>query len=77
MTLTMLRRSRQIGALEQWLGQHLFVRSARRMNATPVVRAFASEVSLSFDRIAAAAEISHHALVRQVIQVNARDRGQG
>ena len=42
--------SRQIAGLEAWLGQRLFVRSGRRMVATPAARAFAAEVSLSFDR---------------------------
>jgi len=48
--------SRQIGILEGWLGQRLFVRSGRRMVATPMARVFASEVSLSFDRLTLAAE---------------------
>lgn len=48
--------SRQIGLLEDWLGQRLFVRKGRRMAATPAARAFAGEVSLGFDRILAAAE---------------------
>src|SRR5271167_3637568 len=43
--------SRQIAPLETWLGQRLFVRTGRRMTATPDARAFAAEVSLSFDRI--------------------------
>jgi Bacterial regulatory helix-turn-helix protein, lysR family len=46
--------SRQIAALETWLGHRLFVRSGRRMTATPAARAFAAEVSLSFDRMIAA-----------------------
>ena len=48
--------SRQITALESWLGQRLFVRTGRRMAATPAARAFAAEVSLSLDRITTAAE---------------------
>ena len=48
--------SRQIAALETWLGQRLFVRVGRRMVATPAARAFAEEVSLSFDRLTTAAE---------------------
>ncbi|MGI4794758.1 MAG: LysR family transcriptional regulator, partial [Janthinobacterium lividum] len=42
--------SRQIALLERWLGQRLFVRTGRRMVATPAARAFAAEVSLSVDR---------------------------
>lgn len=48
--------SRQIAALEGWLGRRLFVRSGRRMAATPLALAFAAEVGLSLDRVAAAAE---------------------
>ena len=47
--------SRQIAILETWLGQRLFVRAGRRMAATPAAEAFAAEVSLSFDRVTAAA----------------------
>lgn len=47
--------SRQISGLESWLGQRLFVRAGRRMVATPAARAFAAEVSASFDRVTAAA----------------------
>jgi LysR family transcriptional regulator, glycine cleavage system transcriptional activator len=63
--------SRQIAALEVWLGQRLFVRTGRRMTATPAARAFAAEISLSFDRMIAAAEASGHPSVRSVIRVNA------
>src|ERR1700744_3068579 len=38
--------SRQITAVERWLGQRLFVRTGRRMIATPPARAFAAEISL-------------------------------
>jgi DNA-binding transcriptional LysR family regulator len=48
--------SRQIAALENWLGQRLFVRTGRRMVATPAARVFSAKVSLSFDRIISAAE---------------------
>lgn len=48
--------SRQIAALEGWLGQRLFARGGRRMVATPIARVFAAEVSLSFDRVIAAAD---------------------
>src|ERR1700761_9008966 len=63
--------SRQIAALETWLGQRLFVRTGRRMTATPAARAFAAEVSLSFDRIIEAAEACGHPSVRQVLRVSA------
>jgi hypothetical protein len=38
--------SRQITAVERWLGQRLFVRTGRRMIATTAARAFAAEISL-------------------------------
>jgi LysR family glycine cleavage system transcriptional activator len=63
--------SRQIGALEVWLGQRLFVRSGRRMVATPVGRVFAGEVSLSFDRLTAAAEACGKPDSRRILRVSA------
>ncbi|MCW2318828.1 DNA-binding transcriptional LysR family regulator [Rhodoblastus acidophilus] len=63
--------SRQIAALESWLGQRLFVRTGRRMTATPAARAFAAEVSLSFDRITAAAEACGRPASRQILRVSA------
>jgi LysR family transcriptional regulator, glycine cleavage system transcriptional activator len=63
--------SRQISALESWLGQRLFVRSGRRMTATPAARAFAADVSTSFDRVSAAAAAYGHPSVRRVLRVNA------
>jgi LysR family glycine cleavage system transcriptional activator len=63
--------SRQIAALETWLGQRLFVRTGRRMTATPVARAFAAEVSASFDRISTAAEACGHPSVRRILRVSA------
>jgi DNA-binding transcriptional LysR family regulator len=63
--------SRQIAALETWLGQRLFVRTGRRMAATPTARAFAAEVSLSFDRMSMAAEACGRPSVRRVLRVNA------
>src|SRR3984885_11482783 len=63
--------SRQIGALETWLGQRLFVRTGRRMTPTPAARAFASEVSLSFDRMSMAAEACGRPSVRRILRVNA------
>jgi LysR family transcriptional regulator, glycine cleavage system transcriptional activator len=63
--------SRQITALETWLGQRLFVRTGRRMTATPAARVFAAEVSLSFDRVSAAAEACGRPSVRRILRVNA------
>jgi len=63
--------SRQIAALETWLGQRLFVRTGRRMTATPAARAFAAEVSLSFDRMSIAAEACGRPQVRRILRVNA------
>jgi LysR family transcriptional regulator, glycine cleavage system transcriptional activator len=63
--------SRQIGALEAWLGQRLFIRSGRRMVATPVGRVFAAEVSLSFDRITTAAEACGKPEARHILRVSA------
>jgi LysR family transcriptional regulator, glycine cleavage system transcriptional activator len=62
--------SRQIGALENWLGQRLFTRVGRRMVATPAARAFATEVSQSFDRMSMAAEACGHPSVRHILRVN-------
>jgi LysR family transcriptional regulator, glycine cleavage system transcriptional activator len=63
--------SRQISALETWLGQRLFARTGRRMTPTPAARAFAAEVSLSFDQISAAAEGCGRPSVRRILRVNA------
>lgn len=63
--------SRQIAALETWLGQRLFVRVGRRMTATPAARAFAAEVSQSFDRVSMAAEACGHPSVRHILRVDA------
>jgi DNA-binding transcriptional LysR family regulator len=63
--------SRQIAALETWLGQRLFVRTGRRMTATPAARAFAEEVSLSFDRMSMAADACGRPSVRRILRVNA------
>ncbi|MCG5238467.1 LysR substrate-binding domain-containing protein [Azospirillum doebereinerae] len=63
--------SRQITALETWLGQRLFARVGRRMTATPAARAFAAEVSLSFDRMSMAAEACGRPSVRHILRVNA------
>ena len=63
--------SRQIAALEAWLGQRLFVRTGRRMAATPAASAFAAEVSLAFDRVTAAAEACGRPAARRVLRVSA------
>ena len=63
--------SRQIALLEAWLGQRLFVRTGRRMTATPAARVFAAEVSLSFDRVTAAAEACGRPSARQILRVSA------
>src|SRR5580704_19597598 len=63
--------SRQIAALEGWLGQRLFARAGRRMVATPIARAFAAEVSLSFDRVIAAAEACGRPVSRRILRVSA------
>ncbi|WP_045835107.1 LysR substrate-binding domain-containing protein [Hyphomicrobium sp. 99] len=63
--------SRQIAALESWLGQRLFARVGRRMAATPAARAFAAEVSQCFDRVSMAAEACGHPSVRHILRVNA------
>lgn len=63
--------SRQIAALETWLGQRLFVRVGRRMVATPVARAFAEDVSLSFDRLTAAAEACGRPQAPRVLRISA------
>jgi LysR family glycine cleavage system transcriptional activator len=47
--------SRQIGLLEDWLGQPLFTRQGQRNVATGHARAFAAEISAAFDRIGDAA----------------------
>jgi DNA-binding transcriptional LysR family regulator len=63
--------SRQIAALEDWLGQRLFVRAGRRMVATPIARVFAAEVGLSFDRVIAAAEACGRPGARRILRVSA------
>src|SRR6201992_310635 len=63
--------SRQIAMLEAWLGQRLFVRTGRRMTGRPAARVFAAEVSLSFDRMTAAAEACGRPSARQILRVSA------
>lgn len=63
--------SRQIAALESWLGQRLFVRVGRRMAATPAAQAFAAEVSLCFDRLNAAALACGRPAAPRVLRVSA------
>lgn len=63
--------SKQIQALEQWLGQTLFIRSGQRMAPTLHGRAFAREISEAFDRIADAARRYGSITATQVLRVNA------
>jgi DNA-binding transcriptional LysR family regulator len=63
--------SRQIAALESWLGQALFVKNGRRMTPTPIASVFASEVSLSFDRLATAAAAAGRPGARRILRVSA------
>ena len=63
--------SRQIATLEDWLGQRLFARAGRRMVATPIARVFAAEVSLSFDRMIAAAKACGRPGARRILRVSA------
>lgn len=63
--------SRQVAALEAWLGQRLFVRVGRRMVATPAARAFATEVSLCFDHLTAAADACGRSATPRVLRVSA------
>src|ERR1700748_919825 len=63
--------SRQIAALEAWLGQRLFVRTGRRMAPTEAARAFAAEGSLSSDPIGTAAEACGQPSARRILRVDA------
>ena len=63
--------SRQIAALESWLGQRLFKRDGRCMVATPMAKIFAAEVGLSFDRLAVAAEACGRPGARRILRVSA------
>jgi DNA-binding transcriptional LysR family regulator len=63
--------SRHIATLEAWLGQPLFAKNGRRMLPTPIASVFASEVSLSFDRLAAAAAASGRPGARRILRVSA------
>lgn len=63
--------SRQIAALESWLGQRLFMKDGRRMVATPMARVFAAEVGLSFDRLAVAAQACGRPDARRILRVSA------
>ncbi len=63
--------SRQIAALEAWLGQRLFARAGRRMTATPIARVFVAEVSHSFDRLIAAAEACGRPGAERTLRVSA------
>jgi len=63
--------SRQIGALETWLGQRLFMKSGRHMVVTPTASIFAAEVSLSFNRLTTAAEACGRPGARRILRVSA------
>ncbi len=63
--------SRQIAALESWLGQRLFTKDGRRMVATPMAKIFAAEVGLSFDRLSVAAEACGRPGARRILRVSA------
>ncbi len=63
--------SRQIAALEGWLGQRLFTKAGRRMVATPMASVFAAEVGLSLDRLAVAAEACGRPGARRILRVSA------
>lgn len=63
--------SRQVAALEAWLGQPLFARVGRRMVATQAARVFAAEISLAFDRLIEAADICGRPLAPRVLRVSA------
>lgn len=62
--------SRQVAALEAWFGQRLFVRVGRGVVPTPAARAFAEAVSLTFDRLDAAAEICGRPLAQRTLRVS-------
>ncbi|MNU83960.1 Glycine cleavage system transcriptional activator [compost metagenome] len=63
--------SRQIAALEEWLGQPLFVRDGQSMVASPHARALAREISAAFDHIADAAERYGKKQQLKIIRVSA------
>ncbi|KQP05816.1 LysR family transcriptional regulator [Methylobacterium sp. Leaf99] len=62
--------SRQVAVLEAWFGQRLFVRVGRSVVPTPAARAFAEAVSLTFDRLDAAAEICGRPLAPRTLRVS-------
>ncbi len=62
--------SRQVGLLEDWLGQPLFARQGQRSVATDHARAFAAEISAAFDRIGDAAVRFGRAPATRVVRVN-------
>src|SRR3954471_19789881 len=61
--------SRQVQALEVWLGQKLFRRLNRRIVLTETGDAYRSEIGQSFDRIAAATERLARDGTRRVLYV--------
>lgn len=63
--------SRQIAALEDWLGQPLFVRDGHSMVASLHARALAREISAAFDHIADATERYGKKQQLKIIRVSA------
>jgi len=63
--------SRQVAALEAWLGQKLFRRDGRRMVATPIAAMFADEVAHAFDSVSRAAEACGRLTTRRILRVSA------
>jgi len=63
--------SRHVATLEKWLGFKLFNRIGRRMVATPMAQAFATEAGRSFGRLAAAAEACGRPGARRILRVSA------
>ncbi len=63
--------SRHVQQLEHWLGHLLFVRHNRKVVLTPQGRAYLSEISAAFDRIALATSEQMQARRQQILRVNA------
>ncbi len=64
--------SRQIKVLEEWLGQALFMREGKRCKATDHARAFATEISASFDLIADATTRFGRSPGSRIVRINAQ-----
>ncbi len=61
--------SKQVAALEAWLGQPLFHRAGQKMSPTPYARSFAKEISDALNHIAEAAQRYGAAPAIQVLRV--------